>query len=154
MDFILCADSNRLDLSPILDLSPDLCQVVKVPTRLDPPATLDTILTSLSRFYKEPVTKYPIMSDSLSNGKPSDHLVVLWEPIQTCIAKFSRVYRTVELRPLTNSGLSKFSEWINDYSWHDLYKCENIHSKAIKFQDILLEKYYEFFPLKKLKVCD
>ena len=43
VDFILCADSNRLDLSPIIDSSPELCQVVNVPTRLDPPATFHTI---------------------------------------------------------------------------------------------------------------
>ena len=47
---ILSADSNKLNLKPILTLSPALRQVVQVPTRLDPPAILDTIITSLSKF--------------------------------------------------------------------------------------------------------
>ena len=32
IELILSADSNKLDLSPILDISPSLSQVVKVPT--------------------------------------------------------------------------------------------------------------------------
>ena len=58
--FMLSADSNRLNLSPILNLSPNLKQVVKVPTRLNPEATLDTIITTLAKYYKEPTTKPPI----------------------------------------------------------------------------------------------
>ena len=37
VDFILCADSNRLDLTPILQLLPQLKQVVTVLTRMNPP---------------------------------------------------------------------------------------------------------------------
>ena len=85
VEFILCADSNRLDLSPISDFLSELKQVVKVPTRLDPPAILDTILTTLSEYYEDPVTKPPIMNDISTRGKPSDHLLVLWRPIKNNI---------------------------------------------------------------------
>ena len=37
LHFIIAGDTNRLNLSPILNLSPSLLQCVKVPTRLDPP---------------------------------------------------------------------------------------------------------------------
>ena len=70
--FILASDSNKLKLSPILDISSSFTQVVKVPTRLDPPAILDTIVTSLSKFYNEPITKPPLQNDPDNlNGKPS-----------------------------------------------------------------------------------
>ena len=73
---------HNLKLSPILDVSSSFTQVVKVPTRLDPPAILDTIVTSLSKFYKEPITKPPLQKDPDNlNGKPSDHLIALWAPI-------------------------------------------------------------------------
>ena len=48
LEFILSSDSNKLNLNPILDILPSFRQVVKVPTRLNPEATLDTIITTLS----------------------------------------------------------------------------------------------------------
>ena len=72
LQFIIAGDTNRLNLSPILNLSPTLRQVVKVWTRLNPDAILDPIITSMSRFYCDPVTKPPISNDP-NNGKPSDH---------------------------------------------------------------------------------
>ena len=80
VQYIFCGDSNRIDLSPITELSPSFVQVVKVPTRLNPDVTLDTIITSLGSYYNSPITKPLIGSDSVS-GRPSDHLVVLWKPL-------------------------------------------------------------------------
>ena len=81
LHFIIAGDTNRLNLSPILDLSSALKQVVLVPTRLHPDAILDPIITTLARFYCEPVTKPPINNDERNGGKPSDHLVVLMLPL-------------------------------------------------------------------------
>ena len=77
--YILIAGTNRLKLEPITSLYRDLKQVANIPTRLNPPAALDTIITSLSHLYQDPITKPPIQSDVI-NGKPSDHLVVLFIP--------------------------------------------------------------------------
>ena len=81
IEFIIAGDTNRLNLSPILNLSPDLQQVVKVATRLNPDRILNPIITTLRKYYCEPVTKPPIKADSKKAGKPSDHLVVVMEPI-------------------------------------------------------------------------
>ena len=62
--YILCADSNRLDLTPILGLSDSLKQEVKVPTRLNPDAIIDTIISSLGKYYESPITKPPLSSDT------------------------------------------------------------------------------------------
>ena len=59
LQFIIAGDTNRLNLSPILSLSPSLKQVVKVPTRLNPEAILDPIITTMCKYYCEPVTKPP-----------------------------------------------------------------------------------------------
>ena len=56
IQFIIAGDTNRLNLKPILNLSPNLKQVVKVFTRLNPEAILDPIIT-LWKYYEEPVTK-------------------------------------------------------------------------------------------------
>ena len=50
LKFMFAGDSNDLNLNKILNLSPDLHQLVKSPTRLNPPAILDPIITNLGAF--------------------------------------------------------------------------------------------------------
>ena len=154
MEYIIAGDTNRLNLSPILNLSPRLVQVVKVPTRLNPDAILDPIITTLSKFYLEPVTKPPINPDSDATGKPSDHLIVLMSPISSSLAVPPRVYRTVQSRPITESGLDMFKGWLEEERWMEIYTCSDVHNKAAKFQKLLMENFNRCFPIKSLKICD
>ena len=152
IDFIIAGDTNRLNLSPILNLSPNLQQVVKVPTRLSPARILDPIITTLKKYYCEPVTKPPIEADQNKSGKPSDHLVVLFEPYTATLEIPPRVYKTVESRPINFEGLMKFSTWVENHNWVDLYKCQGVDKKAELLQNLLVEKYLECFPVKICKV--
>ena len=95
-----CRDTNRLNLSPILDLSGNLVQFVKITTRLNPDAILDLIITTMSRFYCDLVTKPPLSNDQDKTGKPSDHLVVLMLPKYTMLDCPPRKYRIVKFRAL------------------------------------------------------
>ena len=79
--FLLAGDTNDLKLDPILDLSPNLKQLVTQPTRLNPPRILDPIITTLSKFYQTPECLPPLDPDPVSNGSPADHLMVLMKPI-------------------------------------------------------------------------
>ena len=150
---IYCGDSNRLDLSPILEISDNLAQVVKVPTRLNPEATLDTIITSLSLFYESPFPKPPLAADT-EKGKASDHLIVIWRPLQRYLPSPERQYRSVSYRPLTESGLTSFGRWIVQQSWHEVYKCETVDEKVELFHSLLLAQYEKSFPEKKVRVSD
>ena len=152
LHFIIAGDTNRLNLSPILNLSPSLKQVVKVPTRLNPDAILDVIITTLSKYYMDPVTKPPINNDA-GNGKPSDHLVLLMEPITRALDCPPRQYSSVEFRPITDSGMVKFGLWLSEQTWASLYRENDVHKKAEVFQQMLMDKFYEIFPVKKLRVC-
>ena len=71
LEFIIAGDTNRLNLSPITDLSPDIQQVVKIPTRLNPDRILDPIITTMKKYYCAPVTKPPVNPDSEQSGKPN-----------------------------------------------------------------------------------
>ena len=153
LHFIIAGDTNRLSLTPILNLSPNLIQVVKVPTRLNPQAILDPIITTLSKFYNPPVTKPPIQNDSNKTGKPSDHLVVLMKPLSSSLEVEPRKYKTVEFRPLPESGIIGMKNWIENYDWKDVFICEGANEKAEKLQNIMLEKLEHFFPKKSFKVC-
>ena len=152
LHFIIAGDTNRLNLAPILSLSPRLKQCVKVPTRLNPAAILDPIITTLHQWYLEPVTMPPINNNEES-GKPSDHLVVLMRPISAQFPSPPRQYYTVQTRPITESGLRYFGQWITNHSWRDLYTCTDVNRKAEMLQSVLLDKYYRVFPIKCIKLC-
>ena len=154
LEYIIAGDTNRLNLSPILNLSPRLTQVVKVPTRLNPSATLDPIITTLKKYYAEPVTKPPINPDSVSSGKPSDHLIVLMQPISATVPISPRSYRTVHYRPITESGCAAFQSWIEGETWSDVYTCTDVHKKAAQFQKMIMKNFEKCFPVKTLKICD
>ena len=152
--FLIAGDTNRLSLSPITDLSPRLKQLVKVPTRLNPDAILDPIISTLGKWYLEPVTKPPINADEGGKGKPSDHLVVLMQPLVSALEVPPRQYRTVVTRPLRQSGIESFGRWIVAKSWKEIYQCDDINRKVEIFQNTLMDQYLKCFPEKVLKVCD
>ena len=139
MELIIAGDTIRLNLNPILSLSPNLKQVVRVPTRLNPDAILDVIITTLSKYYLEPVTKPPINNDA-NNGKPSDHLVVIMEPISSTLDCPPRQYTTLEFRPITDSGLSEYGQWLKNQTWDFLWSEQDAHLKAEILQNFLMKK--------------
>ena len=152
LHFIIAGDTNRLNLSPILNLSPSLSQCVKVPTRLDPPRILDPVITTLHKYYTEPVTKPPLLNDDDKNGKPSDHLVVLMYPLSSRLQCPRPERKIVECRPLPQSGIEKLGRWLQVQTWREIYDSPDVHSKATIFQNMLKQQIDEIFPIKILKL--
>ena len=150
--FIIAGDTNRLNLTPITNLSPNLMQLVKVPTRLNPDRILDPIISTLGKWYNAPITK-PQINANQGCGKPSDHLVVIMRPLASTLEVPPRVYTTVVTRPLTQSGFSKFSEWVENQTWSEVYESKNGHEKAELFQEIVFKNFERCFPTKSMKVC-
>ena len=97
---ILGRDTNDMKLDAILDLSPNLKSVVTKPTRLNPDHILDNIITDLSKWYQTPQCLPPLDADPGSGGKPSDHLIVVFEPISVVNNKPARSTREVLVRPM------------------------------------------------------
>ena len=108
LHFIIAGDTNDLKLENILNLTHNMRQLVNNVTRLDPPALLDPIMSTLGSFYQQPVCLPPLDPDPDSNGKPSDHLIVVMRPITTLNNKPARTYREIKVRPLIRSSLDKF----------------------------------------------
>ena len=107
LHFVIAGDTNDLKLDPILSLSPNFCQIVKNWTRMNPPALLDPILTTLANFYQVPECLEPLDADPDKNGKKSDHKIVVAKPINTINNKSGRELRKVKVRPFTKSGFEK-----------------------------------------------
>ena len=151
LHFIIAGDTNRLNLKPILSLSPSLKQLVQTPTRLNPDAILDPVITTMHKYYLPPVTKPPINNDEEKKGKPSDHLVVLMYPINSAIDYPRRQIRYVECRPLPQSGINKMGIWLQKQTWKEIYGSKNVNEKAETLQNMVLQKLDEYLPLKMNK---
>ena len=151
LHFIFAGDTN-LNLDPILNLSPNLQQIVKNWTRMNPPALLDPILMTLSSYYQVPLCLDPLDPDPDKNGKKSDHKIVIAKPINAFNNKCAREYRKVKVRPFPESGLRKMKEWFVDQTWEEVFKAETAHKKAEVFQNMLINILEEIFPEKTRKI--
>ena len=149
--FIIAGDSNRLQLNPILNISPSLKQVVTIPTRKDPDAILDTIITSLWPYYHPPSSLPPLDNDESALGAPSDHLIIYMKPISSSHPKV-RNTKTVTFRPLTESGLESFGNWIISQNWENVYGAISAHEKAEKLQNMLIAALNKYLPEKSHRI--
>ena len=152
LHFILAGDTNDLKLDSILSLSPSLNQIVHSWTRMDPPAILDPVIMTLSHLYQEPVCLDPLENDPDKPGTKSDHRIVVARPINILENKCSRQTRFVTVRPFPQSGMNKFKDWLVDQNWQEVYDAKSAHEKATIFQEMLVSKMAEIFPLKVRKL--
>ena len=151
LHFAICGDFNRMNIKPILNLAPNLKQLITVPTRKNPDAILENIISTLEYFYLPPFTISPLENDQDKNGKPSDHLPVVFKPVHS-LENTKMKYRIIKFRPLPQSGIDNFGEWIKNQSWSEIYEQKNAHLKAEKLQSMLLTQLNISLPEKTLKV--
>ena len=154
--WMLAGDTNTLKLGPILRLSHKLKSVVTKPTRINhknpsKSSVLDNIITDLHTFYQEPKCLAPIDSDD-ENGKPSDHLTVVFEPIDTINNTPLRQTRKITIRPITESGLKMLGLWIKAQDWSQNKETQDINHKVKLLHETLQKQIQNCFKLKKLKV--
>ena len=152
LHFILGGDTNRLNLKSILNLSPKLKQLVQVPTRCNPDAILDTIISTLGMYYLSPCTMPPLDNDDDKDGKPSDHLIVLMRPINADEPK-RKSFKNITFRPLPESGLFQFGVWLKMQKWESVIGATSAHDKAKILQSLLIENLDKFLPQKTIRIC-
>ena len=151
LEFIIAGDANRLKLDAILNLNPKFSQIVRDPTRLNPPAILDPVITTLPNCYQVPECLSPLDPDENSHGKRSDHRIVLVKPISEFENVSARVYRQVKVRPITETGIKKMKSFMIDQTWSEVYAVESAHQKAENFHLILEKSLESCFPMKMRK---
>ena len=120
LKFLIVGDLNKLNLKPILNLSPDLQQVVKVVTRQNPDATLDVIITNIHSLYQPPTTLPPLDNDENVTGKPADHLIVLMKPLSNQFPSRDKRYKVIKYRPFPDSAIRSMGQWIQSQSWEEI----------------------------------
>ena len=152
MGFIIAGDFNKLNLGPLLNLSPDLKQVVSVITRRNPDAILDKILTNLHSYYLNPTTISHLENDEDVAGKPSYHLIVVYRPLSTGNPAKQRTYKTIKYRPFPDSGMRKMGVWVQQQKWKEIYDLSSVNQKTEKFEQIIMERVNFYFPEKCIKL--
>ena len=151
--FILCADANKLDLEPILSLTPAMRQVVTTPTRLNPKEILDPIITTLGAWYQNPVCLAPVEADPGTGGKASDHLIPTMRPINMIDNLPARIYRKVTVRPLPESGLATLESSLSEQLWSRVLDAKTADEKANIFHEVAMELLNKTVPEKVRKVA-
>ena len=158
LHMILAGDTNELRLRPILDLSPNFVQIVTKPTRTDKTtgkhSILDPIIMTLAQYYREPDILAPLDYDPGKIGKPSDHNIVMAQPISAINNQTARVTRKIQVQPFTDSGLKKMKDWLMSEEWETVHSAETANQKAEIFQETITNKYNDFFPKKYLKLSN
>ena len=140
LHWIICGDTNDLRLEPIINLSPNMQQVVQNYTRMNPPRLLDPIITTLARYYQVPQVLPPL--------DPSDHMMLLFSPIDAINSKPLRRVKKINFRPLTEGGMEKMEGWLKNEDWKQILDQDCANLKANTLQNLLISKYYECFPEK------
>ena len=147
---ILGADKNQMDITPILNCGLKLRQVVDKPTRKG--KVLDILIMNTSGLYKSPIICPPIQPDDPSTYQASDHSVPVCVPHTDRYNPPQRTYRTIKYRPLPQSSIRRFGEWLVSESWDALSEDLSPTQQALEFEKLINEKLNLFCPVKELKV--
>ena len=108
-----------------------MSQIVTLPTRGN--KILDVIITNLGNLYSTPVIHPPVPPDQPTH-EPSDHSVPVAYPLSNQSQQCSKEYFIKKHRPLNDSGIREFGQWITHQSWDNLV-CGNSPSDQVeKFQ--------------------
>ena len=136
---VLCGDFNEINCCDIQDPL-QLTQVVNFPTHGN--NTLDKIFTDVADQYLTPRPLPPF-------GR-STHLSVLWSPSPTYSHPRGATCKTY--RPLTDSAIRHFGQWITQHPWTEVTSCEDVETKWNQYHATITQAYHHFFPEKTVSL--
>ena len=146
---IIGGDRNEFSISPLLTVAPKLKQIVTLPTRQN--KILDVLITNLAHLYTVPVIHPPVAPDA-SSHVPSDHSVPVSFPLCDKDGQTERQsYVTKSFRPLPESGVRSFGQWIISENWQSISESASVSEQVDKFQQLFSEHVDHHFPLKEVR---
>ena len=145
---IIGGDKNDLNISALISGIPGVRQIVTKATHKS--KILDIIITNLHQYYQVPIIVPPVQPDDPVRGVPSDHSVPLAIPVTTA-HHTTREYKTVTVRPLPESGILEFKNWLSQVDWKHSLELPSPTRQVENFEKILESKLNLIFPLKTVK---
>ena len=109
---------------------------------------------NIGHFYNSPVIFPPINPDDPNDGKPSDHAVPVCRPYTDRFNPPIRNFKIVKYRPITDSSLRTFGEWITSENWNCIDDNSSPTEQAHQLENILFSKLNEICPEKSMKIGD
>ena len=149
---VIGGDRNEMSISPLLTGLPRLKQLVSKPTCNG--KILDVLLTNLHEYYSVPEIVPPVPADNPVQGKPSDHSVPLAKPLNSAGVNMSNQYKTKISRPMPESGVKSFGQWIINENWDCVDPKSNPSIQASELQKLLETKLDKFFPTKSVRLSN
>ena len=128
----------------------NLKQVVRSFTRKQ--EILDILLTNLFPFYNSPVIIPPVQPDVPGQGVPSDHSVPLCVPHTDPNNPPKREYKTIISRPLPDSIICEFGQWLATEPWDFITEEEDPSKKVKVLEEVFSQKLDDYFPQKVTKL--
>ena len=133
---VLMGDFNNVFDVRSLTKQLSLHQIVTEPTR--DASILDIIVTDINS------QNMPIIAPAVGT---SDHKTVLWINSDTK----HKTYECRTVRPMKESCIRRFGQWICEQDWHDIIGIKDIDQAAELLEERLLTAYEHFFPLISYK---
>ena len=133
-------DMNDMDVQPILN-NANFRQIVNITTTQD--NILDKIILNCHKFYSPITVMSPI-------GK-SDHNCILLNPINFVIRPKGKLRQHIT-RPLPDSGLRLFGQWVTNCSFIDVLQISDPSEKCAMFINTTMSKLDDFLPTKEVKI--
>ena len=129
--FVCGGDKNDLNIHLLLDIHPTFKQLVTQPTyRL---SVLDVIVTDIGHYYQIPTIRPPVLPDNPANGSPSDHRIAFVRTISTSTPTVNRVTFSRSVRPLPDTAVLKFANWVQHEPWTFVYNGVDSSDMADRF---------------------
>ena len=147
---ILGADKNEMDIRPILNCGLRLRQAVDKCTRQG--RILDIIIMNTLGYYNSPIIAPPIKPDNPLKGKPSDHWVPVCIPHTDRYRPAQRNFKVIKYRPLPDSSVRKFGEWIVGEGWETIKDNVSPTNQVAAFEQLCQDKLNQFCPQKEFRL--
>ena len=147
---ILGGDKNNLNLAPLLNGIPRLRQIVSKNTYKF--KILDVLLTNMHQAYAEPYIAPAVPADDPQKGSPSDHNTPVACPLTTDHPTKTREFITKVSRPLPDSGIREFGQWITGEEWTSITIDANPTEQVTVFEKLVQEKLDLILPQKSVKI--
>ena len=147
---LLGGDKNNMNISTLLSGIPRLRQIVTKPTHKF--KVLDVLLTNLHQAYAVPIIVPPVSPDDPLKGVPSDHSTPLAVPLSGQNLHQAREYVTKVTRPMPDSGIREFGQWITTEDWSCIVNDANPSEQVTAFENLVQSKMDAIFPQKSVKL--
>ena len=106
----------------------------------------------MSSLYSVPVIVLPVSPDNPLSGVPSDHSTPVATPPHTGQSRQPREYVTKTYRPLPESGIREFGQWVCLEDWETLSGDMDPTEQVAVFESTMNTKLDVIFPTQTVKI--